>query len=184
MKKFLTSFAIAAICSLSANAQDAAAPTADTASTVAQPAHANAKMRAQAMQKRSQMDDPHRTYPVDFKSKSGNVQMANQENPAHGEKWKNASPEEKKKMAEHHEKMANMTPEEREKMMKEKGERKEARHEKYENASPEEKARMDHRHEMMENLSPEKKEAAKQEMKRHHQEMKKITGDNMAPAAQ
>ncbi len=169
MKKFLTSFVIAAICSLSANAQDAVATTTDTASTVEQTAPANAKMRVKAMQKRSQMDDPQRNYPTDFKSKAGNAQMANQENPDRGEKWKNA------------------TPEERKKMMKERGERKgdrkEERQERYENASPEEKARMDKHHEMMENLPPEKREAAKQEMKRHHQEMKKIAGEKMAPLA-
>lgn len=182
MKKFLTSFAVAAICSLSANAQDAVAPVGTPTTAIAQPSTPNAQAKPDAMQRKERKNLRNAMGQEKIKA-DGDVNHAPAEmKEARMEKWQNASPEQKQKMKEHREKMANMTPEEREKMMKERGERKEARHERYENASPEQKARMDQRHEMMENLSPEKREAAKQEMKRHHQEMQKITGEKMAPA--
>ncbi len=103
-------------------------------------------------------------------------QRVMQQKNAMNERYKNASPEDQKRMMEHKEKMANMSPEEREKMKQMHEEKKEAREERRNNASPEEKAKMEKRHEMMEKLSPQQREAAKQEMERHRAEMKKITG--------
>lgn len=187
MKKFLTSFAIAAICSLSANAQDTVAPVGTPTTAIAQPTTPNAQVKSEILQRkeRKNLRDAVGQKKVKAAEVKADTNVDGKE--SRMEKWKNASPEEKQKMAERREKMANMTPEEREKMMKERGQRKEegkeARQERYDNASPQDKARMDKHREMMENLSPEKREAAKQEMKRHHQEMQKITGEKMSPAA-
>lgn len=101
--------------------------------------------------------------------------MMQQKN-AMNERYKNASPEEQKRMMEYKEKMANMSPEEREKMKQMHEEKREARKERYDNASPEQKAKMDQRHEMMEKLSPQQREAVKKEIERHRAEMKRITG--------
>ncbi len=162
MKKFLTSFALATLCSLAVNAQDAA----NTSATATNP-------KVQVINKR---DLPAQER---IEKRDGNAA-----------KWQAASPEDKQKMMERRQKMENMSPEEREKMKAEhqerKGERaekKEKREERFNNASTEEKARMEKRHAVMEKLTSEQKKAAKSEMERHRAAMKQITGADLMPPA-
>lgn len=61
-----------------------------------------------------------------------------------------------------------------------KASRKAQRQEKIEKMSPEQKQRMMERKEKFKALSPEKQKAAKAEMKRHREEMKKITGEDFS----
>ena len=51
--------------------------------------------------------------------------------------------------------------------------------ERMKNMTPEQKKHMEERREEFKSLPPEKQEALKKEMKRHHDEMKKITGKDM-----
>jgi Spy/CpxP family protein refolding chaperone len=160
MKKFLTSFAVATLCSLAVNAQDAAT----TGTTATNP-------KAQVINKRDLSTQDR------IEKRDGNAA-----------KWQDASAEDKQKMMERRQKMENMSPEEREKMKathqerkEDRSQKKEQREERYSNASPEEKGRMDQRHAIMEKLTPEQRKAAKAEMERHRAAMKQITGVDMMP---
>ena len=153
MKKLLTSFALAALCSLPVNAQEA-----PTSSTATQPATIASGKNQPPVKKNLSTEER-------IKMKDTNAA-----------KWQSASPEEKQKMMENREKAGNMSSEEREKMKTQRMEKKDDRQEKYNNASPEMKAKMDEHRAVMEKLSPEKREAAKAEMKRHREAMKAITG--------
>lgn len=90
-----------------------------------------------------------------------------------GDRWQNASPEQREKMKAHHEarkqRWENATPEEREKMKQ----RKTQMQEKWKNASPEERESMKARHGEMkqrfENASPEERE----QMRLRHEEMRR-----------
>lgn len=57
--------------------------------------------------------------------------------------------------------------------------RKEQREMKMKDMSPQRKARMEERRKKFEALSPEKKKEMKSEMKRHRENMEKITGEKM-----
>jgi hypothetical protein len=65
----------------------------------------------------------------------------------------------------------------RDKMDSANEQRNEKREERMKNMSPEQRERMMERREKFNSLSPEKKEEAKAEMKRHREEMHKITGE-------
>ncbi len=168
MKKFLTSFAVVALCSLSANAQNTTATTTNKAP----------KPQAQNWD----------SFPADQKMQAANkedlsIQEKIEKRDQNSAKWQDSSAEEKQKMVERRQKFENMSPEEREKMKAQHQERKGEREEKYNNASPEQKARMDKRHAIMEKLTPDQRKAAKAEMERHRAAMKQITGVDMAPPA-
>lgn len=117
MKKFLVSFAVAAICSSISNAQEA------VTNSSAPTSQGNVKSSVQ-------------------KQDNQRIMQRRQEN------------------------------------MKDRNEMEKARGDRWKNASPEEKARMEKRHEIMKKLSNEQRDAVKNEMERHRQEIKRITGSD------
>ena len=164
MKKFLTSFAVAAICAISANAQDSTTNGAAVPTTSSKAAPAVVRgQRATMPQKREEFKNASTEEKVKIKD-------------ARNDKWQNATPEQKQKMMENHEKNDSLTPEERAQKHEKREDKKEQRQERYDAASPEEKGRMDQRRAIMEKLTPQQKDAVKAEMERHRQSMKQITG--------
>jgi hypothetical protein len=201
MKKLFTSFAIAALCSISANAQNlqrntpanqnaqdispvnVPAPIVPTATDQKQPTTPNARNnnpRAnQARDNNPQILHMHirldknsrQQLQEDLKQKPLNQNDGSQINRNEGEQFRDNA--------------KNMNPEERQRAMKSYEEKREAkidaRQEKLQNLSPEEKTRMEKRQEMMSKLSSQQRDNLKKEQERHRQEVKKITGFDMEP---
>lgn len=156
MKKFLAFFALLAVCSFAAQAQDELSP-ANVPTTPKE--KTNVGPRREAL--------------------SPNPRI-NQRKEEMQEKFKNATPEEKERMIKRRQ---DKTPR-KENVNKERttSDDQNLRNEPWRNFSPEQRARMEKRRQVMANLTPQQKEAVKNEVERHRSEMKKITGfDDMVP---
>ena len=129
MKKFLISLLAASLCTISANAQNAAStvPTQTVESGMKKMENMSPEQKGKTVQERAQRRQEMKT--------------------KREEKYNSATAEQKAKMDANREKFKNASPEEKGQMVQEKTEKKEARHEKHKercgNAAHEEKARMD-----------------------------------------
>jgi len=205
MKKLFTSFAIAALCSISANAQNLQrnTPAAQNAQDIS-PVNVPAPVFPTATDQQ-QPQEGLKQKPVNQNERS---QRVRNEGRQFKDNAKNMSPEERQKMMkayeekrderrdekreekreEAKEKWRGSSSEEKKEILKTKEEKLkereakiDARQERLQNLSPEEKARMEKHKEMMSKLSPQQRDNLKKEQERHRQEMKKIMGFDMEP---